>query len=139
MNFVEIEYNKIAISLWLQLPVIIFRMIDQIESKPTFLDKKCFHVQSPWSTWQTSDIQTIYWPGYGWKCCLVWPAIEITDKNLLTLGIYFLVFVYSYSEIYNEHVRDLLRPANVKKMPQQNLKVREHPKEGPYVEGEEIL
>ncbi|KXJ24780.1 kinesin-like protein KIF16B [Exaiptasia diaphana] len=41
----------------------------------------------------------------------------------------------SYMEIYNEHVRDLLRPQNLRKRPQQNLKVREHPKEGPYVEG----
>ncbi|XP_067031980.1 kinesin-like protein KIF16B [Acropora muricata] len=41
----------------------------------------------------------------------------------------------SYLEIYNEHVRDLLRPPKLKKLPQQNLKVREHPKEGPYVEG----
>ena len=45
-------------------------------------------------------------------------------------------FVTSYLEIYNEHVRDLLRPHNLKRIPQQNLKVREHPKEGPYVEGE---
>ena len=43
----------------------------------------------------------------------------------------------SYLEIYNEHVRDLLRPQKLKKLPQQNLKVREHPKEGPYVEGME--
>lgn len=41
----------------------------------------------------------------------------------------------SYLEIYNEHVRDLLRPQKLKRLPQQNLKVREHPKEGPYVEG----
>jgi len=40
-------------------------------------------------------------------------------------------------EIYNEHVRDLLRPQKLKKLPQQNLKVREHPKEGPYVEGKD--
>ena len=45
-------------------------------------------------------------------------------------------FCYSYLEIYNEHVRDLLRPQKLKKLPQQNLKVREHPKEGPYVEGD---
>ena len=32
-------------------------------------------------------------------------------------------------------MRDLLRPQKLKKLPQQNLKVREHPKEGPYVEG----
>ncbi|KAK2550750.1 Kinesin-like protein KIF16B [Acropora cervicornis] len=41
----------------------------------------------------------------------------------------------SYLEIYNEHVRDLLRPPKLKKLPQQNLKVREHPKEGPYSHG----
>ncbi|XP_028398519.1 kinesin-like protein KIF16B isoform X2 [Dendronephthya gigantea] len=38
----------------------------------------------------------------------------------------------SYLEIYNEKVRDLLRPAKGKD--QYNLKVREHPKEGPYVQ-----
>lgn len=35
----------------------------------------------------------------------------------------------SYIEIYNEKVRDLLNPAN-----KGNLKVREHPSMGPYVE-----
>ncbi|XP_019864249.1 PREDICTED: kinesin-like protein KIF16B, partial [Amphimedon queenslandica] len=41
----------------------------------------------------------------------------------------------SYMEIYNEKVRDLLKmsvPSS--NSPQHNLKVREHPKEGPYVE-----
>ncbi|CAB4019103.1 kinesin KIF16B [Paramuricea clavata] len=38
----------------------------------------------------------------------------------------------SYLEIYNEKVRDLLRPSKGKD--QYNLKVREHPKEGPYVQ-----
>lgn len=38
----------------------------------------------------------------------------------------------SYLEIYNERVRDLLRDHN---QPQLNLKVREHPKDGPYVQG----
>ena len=38
----------------------------------------------------------------------------------------------SYLEIYNEHVRDLLRDQT---QPQLNLRVREHPKEGPYVQG----
>ncbi|XP_006894819.1 PREDICTED: kinesin-like protein KIF16B-like isoform X2 [Elephantulus edwardii] len=37
----------------------------------------------------------------------------------------------SYLEIYNEHVRDLLRRKSSKTF---NLRVREHPKEGPYVE-----
>lgn len=36
----------------------------------------------------------------------------------------------SYTEIYQEKVRDLLNPAN-----KGNLKVREHPALGPYVEG----
>ncbi|KAI1894680.1 hypothetical protein AGOR_G00118250 [Albula goreensis] len=38
----------------------------------------------------------------------------------------------SYLEIYNEHVRDLLRGKSSKAV---NMKVREHPKTGPYVEG----
>lgn len=39
----------------------------------------------------------------------------------------------SYMEIYNEKVRDLLRPQPGKV--QHSLRVREHPKDGPYVEG----
>lgn len=47
--------------------------------------------------------------------------------------IYHVVSLYhSYLEIYNERVRDLLRDHN---QPQLNLKVREHPKDGPYVQG----
>ena len=41
----------------------------------------------------------------------------------------------SFLEIYNERVRDLLRPP-IKGRPVHSLKVREHPKEGPYVQGE---
>ena len=41
----------------------------------------------------------------------------------------------SYLEIYNERVHDLLRDRN---QTQLNLKVREHPKDGPYVQGEKI-
>ncbi|KAF1417830.1 Kinesin-like protein KIF16B, partial [Spheniscus humboldti] len=37
----------------------------------------------------------------------------------------------SYLEIYNERVRDLLRRKSSKRS---NLRIREHPKEGPYVE-----
>lgn len=44
----------------------------------------------------------------------------------------FSLFV-SYLEIYNERVGDLLRPAKGRE--KFNLKVREHPKEGPYVQG----
>ena len=42
-------------------------------------------------------------------------------------------------EIYNERVRDLLRPSGSKKGGQERhtLKVREHPKHGPYVQGKE--
>lgn len=40
--------------------------------------------------------------------------------------------VLSYLEIYNERVRDLLRRKSTKTF---NLRVREHPKDGPYVEG----
>ena len=40
----------------------------------------------------------------------------------------------SYLEIYNERVRDLLRPP-VKGHTVHSLRVREHPKEGPYVQG----
>ena len=43
-----------------------------------------------------------------------------------------LVAINSYMEIYNERVRDLLRPASSKQL--HNLRVREHPTEGPYVE-----
>lgn len=44
----------------------------------------------------------------------------------------FFPCVESYLEIYNERVRDLLRRKMAKTY---NLRVREHPKEGPYVEG----
>lgn len=43
-----------------------------------------------------------------------------------------LLKIFSYLEIYNERVRDLLRRKSSKTF---NLRVREHPKEGPYVEG----
>ncbi len=41
---------------------------------------------------------------------------------------------HSYFEIYNEKVRDLLRPASPSGE-KRTLKVREHPKSGPYVQG----
>lgn len=50
----------------------------------------------------------------------------ITHKNIL--HIFFLLQV-SYMEIYCERVRDLLNPKN-----KGNLRVREHPLMGPYVE-----
>lgn len=42
------------------------------------------------------------------------------------------IWNFSYLEIYNERVRDLLRRKSSKTF---NLRVREHPREGPYVEG----
>ncbi|KAB1262775.1 Kinesin-like protein KIF16B, partial [Camelus dromedarius] len=51
---------------------------------------------------------------------------EITLLNSTLFG------PFSYLEIYNERVRDLLRRKSSKTF---NLRVREHPKEGPYVEG----
>ena len=43
-------------------------------------------------------------------------------------------------EIYNEKVRDLLRTPVINKLNSQgtphNLRVREHPRDGPYVESE---
>ena len=43
-------------------------------------------------------------------------------------------------EIYNEKVRDLLRPSSssVDSKNIHNLRVREHPRDGPYVESESI-
>lgn len=38
-------------------------------------------------------------------------------------------------EIYNEKVRDLLRAQPPAGKVQHSLRVREHPKDGPYVEG----
>ncbi|KAJ7384731.1 Kinesin-like protein kif16b [Desmophyllum pertusum] len=40
----------------------------------------------------------------------------------------------SFLEIYNERVRDLLRPPMKPGQPVHSLRVREHPKEGPYVQ-----
>ena len=48
----------------------------------------------------------------------------------------FVDFIFfSYLEIYNEKVRDLLRPQHKPGKATHTLKVREHPKEGPYVQG----
>ena len=46
----------------------------------------------------------------------------------------------SYLEIYNERVRDLLHTPSGGASPQQHhLKVREHPKDGPYVESKKKI
>ena len=46
------------------------------------------------------------------------------------------ILCFSYLEIYNERVRDLLRDEVNR---QRNLKVREHPKDGPYVQGNHVV
>lgn len=45
------------------------------------------------------------------------------------------ILEFSYMEIYNEKVRDLLQPMPGRDQQLHSLRVREHPKEGPYVEG----
>jgi len=47
----------------------------------------------------------------------------------LVNSVYCMCAKVSYMEIYCEHVRDLLNPKN-----RNNLRVREHPLLGPYVE-----
>ncbi|GAA5983840.1 hypothetical protein JCM5350_007569 [Sporobolomyces pararoseus] len=54
---------------------------------------------------------------------------RIKDREAAEEGLKFTVEV-SYTEIYQEKVRDLLNPSN-----KGTLKVREHPTLGPYVEG----
>lgn len=57
-------------------------------------------------------------------------ASAVYCMDLLTF--YTILLKSSYLEIYNERVRDLLRRKLAKTY---NLRVREHPKDGPYVEG----
>ncbi|KAI9308650.1 hypothetical protein BJ944DRAFT_246384 [Cunninghamella echinulata] len=59
------------------------------------------------------------------KCCMeLFNRIQQNDDPNVTYGA-----EVSYIEIYNEKVHDLLNPKN-----KGNLKVREHPSTGPYVE-----
>lgn len=57
-------------------------------------------------------------------CCELFERINKLNDANLTCRV-----EVSYIEIYNEKVRDLLNPKN-----KGNLKVREHPSLGPYVE-----
>jgi kinesin family protein 1 len=57
-------------------------------------------------------------------CSELFNRIKVNQEPNLTYRV-----EVSYIEIYNEKVRDLLNPKN-----KGNLKVREHPSLGPYVE-----
>ncbi|CAG8830094.1 21834_t:CDS:2, partial [Racocetra persica] len=57
-------------------------------------------------------------------CCELFNRINRNQDTSVTYQVQ-----VSYIEIYNERVRDLLNPKN-----KENLKVREHPALGPYVE-----
>lgn len=80
----------------------------------------------------TSDLFSFSKP-LAFKLVLVWLSIY---KRLLNQSVAFYSFSFSYLEIYNERVRDLLRRKSSKT---NNLRIREHPKEGPYVEGKNTL
>ncbi|KAL9128129.1 MAG: hypothetical protein Q9217_003130 [Psora testacea] len=82
---------------------------------------------------QTGSGKSYSMMGYGEEAGVI-PRIcqsmfeRINDYQDNDTNLRFAVEV-SYLEIYNERVRDLLNPAN-----KSNLKVREHPSTGPYVE-----
>lgn len=77
-------------------------------------------------------------------CTYIYPffptPLSIPPSPSLSLYLYLpflLPLSNSYMEIYNEKVRDLLLTHPSSKTQQMHsLKVREHPKEGPYVESE---
>jgi len=60
---------------------------------------------------------------------VIFVSILIYKVFVLLNRLLFLSFQVSYMEIYCERVRDLLNPKN-----KGNLRVREHPLLGPYVE-----
>ena len=63
----------------------------------------------------------------------IFEELNKEDMNYESFNVY-----CSYLEIYNERVRDLLRANQPKSgQPAHTLKVREHPKGGPYVQGKE--
>lgn len=71
------------------------------------------------------------------KFCKVFSFILLVIWNEV---IYY--FNFSYLEIYNEKVRDLLSSINQISddcKSSTTLKVREHPKKGPYVQGKLLL
>lgn len=69
--------------------------------------------------------------------------VATLSKYMLSLFFFFFklcifnilfFFLFSFLEIYNERVRDLLKQSDRKKP--YTLRVREHPETGPYVQGE---
>ena len=61
--------------------------------------------------------------------------VLVTDSSFKMMMLYFVdisLLSCSYLEIYNEKVRDLLKQDNKS---QHSLRIREHPKDGPYVQG----
>ena len=67
--------------------------------------------------------------GYSCYSCHSYLRSCSSGRQMMT---YLSTSTCSYLEIYNEKVRDLLKT----KKQQHTLRVREHPKDGPYVEGE---
>uniref|UniRef100_A0A8D1H5X3 Kinesin-like protein KIF16B n=1 Tax=Sus scrofa TaxID=9823 RepID=A0A8D1H5X3_PIG len=70
----------------------------------------------------------------GYNACVFAYGQTGSGKSYTMMGDSTLYEIFSYLEIYNERVRDLLRRKSSKTF---NLRVREHPKEGPYVEVKE--
>ncbi|RJE16669.1 Kinesin family, partial [Aspergillus sclerotialis] len=81
---------------------------------------------------QTGSGKSYSMMGYGKEYGVIPKICQTMFERISTLqqekGLTCTVEV-SYIEIYNERVRDLLNPSS-----KGNLKVREHPSTGPYVE-----
>ena len=79
-------------------------------------------------------IKSAAWIWYLYADIMILLPVEVNWLTKVTckMAVKTVCLLCSYLEIYNEHVRDLLRDQT---QPQLNLRVREHPKEGPYVQG----
>lgn len=63
-------------------------------------------------------------------------GLSVFPTSFQNLILCLFLCVSSFLEIYNERVRDLLKQSDQKKT--YNLRVREHPEMGPYVQGEPL-